>query len=155
MYSGVPCINDFLLGIYTWTFMHSVQTIRLQVEYVLSLFSVVHCTVQNLLTLLGKEEINKCASNSLPNSSPVPLWPNLRSRLEDLVIPPTEAQFKVRFGMLNSQIWEYIHESQNVSQIQNYSVDRSRGRAWHMPCLPDPKLSFSHTFSPKSTHIGG
>ena len=35
--------------------MHSVQTIRLQAEHVLSLFSVVHCTVQNLLTLLGKE----------------------------------------------------------------------------------------------------
>ena len=39
----------------TWTFMYSVQTIRLQVECVLSLFSVVHCIVQNLLTLLGKE----------------------------------------------------------------------------------------------------
>ena len=35
--------------------MHSVQTIRLQVEHALSLFSVVHCTVQNLLTFLGKE----------------------------------------------------------------------------------------------------
>ena len=35
--------------------MHSVQTIRLQVEHVLLLFSVVHCTVQNLLTFLGKE----------------------------------------------------------------------------------------------------
>ena len=35
--------------------MHSVQTIRLQVEYVLLLFSLVHCTIQNLLTLLGKE----------------------------------------------------------------------------------------------------
>ena len=35
--------------------MHSVQTIRLQVEYVLLLFPVVHCTVQNLLTFLGKE----------------------------------------------------------------------------------------------------
>ena len=51
--------------------MHSVHTIRLQVEYVLSLFSVVRCTVQNLLTLLGKEEINNGKSNSLPNSSPV------------------------------------------------------------------------------------
>ena len=47
--------------------MHSVQTIRLQVEYVLSLFSVVHCTIQNLLTLLGKEEINNGKPNSLPN----------------------------------------------------------------------------------------
>ena len=35
--------------------MHSVQTIRLQVEHVLSLFSVVHFTVQNLLTFLDKE----------------------------------------------------------------------------------------------------
>ena len=35
--------------------MHSVQAIRLQVKYVLSLFSVVHCIIQNLLTLLGKE----------------------------------------------------------------------------------------------------
>ena len=34
--------------------MHSVQTIRLQVEYALLLFSVVHCTIQNLLTFLGK-----------------------------------------------------------------------------------------------------
>ena len=45
--------------------MHSVQTIRLQVEYVLSLFSVVHCTAQNLLTILGKEEINMGKSNLL------------------------------------------------------------------------------------------
>ena len=35
--------------------MHSVQTIRLQVEHVLLPFSVIHCTIQNLLTLLGKE----------------------------------------------------------------------------------------------------
>ena len=35
--------------------MYSIQAIRLQVEHVLSLFSVVHCTVQNLLTFLGKE----------------------------------------------------------------------------------------------------
>ena len=35
--------------------MHSVQTIRLQVEYILQLVSVVHCTIQNLLTFLGKE----------------------------------------------------------------------------------------------------
>ena len=40
------------------TFMHSVQTIRLQVEHVLLLFSVVLCTVQNLLTFLGKEGEN-------------------------------------------------------------------------------------------------
>ena len=53
--SVMTCIKDFLLGIYTGTFMLSVQTVRLQVEYVLLLFSVVHCTIQNLLTLLGKE----------------------------------------------------------------------------------------------------
>ena len=35
--------------------MHSVQSIRLQVEHALLLFSVVHCTIQNLLTFLGKE----------------------------------------------------------------------------------------------------
>ena len=52
----LSCIKDFLLGKYTWTFMYSVQTIRLQVEYVLSLFSVAHCTVRNLLTFLDKEE---------------------------------------------------------------------------------------------------
>ena len=69
-FNSVVCIADFLLGKYTWTFMHSVQTIRLQVEYILLLFSVVHCTIQNLLTLLGKEEINNGKSNSLPNSSP-------------------------------------------------------------------------------------
>ena len=51
--------------------MHSVQTTRLQVEHALLLFSVVHCTVQNLLTFLGKEEINNCKSDSLQNSSPV------------------------------------------------------------------------------------
>ena len=51
----MSCIKDFLLGQYTWTFMHSVQTIRLQVEHALSLLSVVHCTVQNLLTFFGKE----------------------------------------------------------------------------------------------------
>ena len=67
----LSCIKDFLLGKYTWTFLHLVQTIRLKVEHVLLLFSVVHCTIQNLLTFLGKEEINNGKSNSLPNSSPV------------------------------------------------------------------------------------
>ena len=51
-HSAKSDLNDFLLGKYTWTFMHSVQTIRLQVEHVLSLFPVVHCTIQNLLTCL-------------------------------------------------------------------------------------------------------
>ena len=45
---------NFLLAKYTWTFMHSVQTIKLQAEYVLSLFSMVHFTISNLLTFLGK-----------------------------------------------------------------------------------------------------
>ena len=56
---NVVSFIDFLLGKYTWTFMHSVQAIRLQVEYILPLFSVVHCTVQNLLTFLGKEGTDK------------------------------------------------------------------------------------------------
>ena len=47
-------MKDFLEK-YNLDIMHSVQTIRLQVEYVLLLFSVVHCTIQNLLTLLGKK----------------------------------------------------------------------------------------------------
>ena len=51
--------------------MYSMQTIRLQGEHVLLLFSVVHCTIQNLLTFIGKEEINNGKSNLLPNSSPV------------------------------------------------------------------------------------
>ena len=29
------------------------------------------------------------------------------------------------------------------------------GRAWHTPPLWDPILSFLHTFSPKSAHVGG
>ena len=35
--------------------MHLIQTMGAHVQHVFSLFSVVHCTVQNLLTFLGKE----------------------------------------------------------------------------------------------------
>ena len=34
-------------------------------------------------------------------------------------------------------------------------IGGSRGRAQHMPPLWDPILSFLHTFSPKSAHVGG
>ena len=57
--------------------MHSAQTIRLQVEYVLLLFSVVHCTDQNLLTLLGKEgELDLFIRYEFVSCGPDPLLEN-------------------------------------------------------------------------------
>ena len=37
----------------------------------------------------------------------------------------------------------------------NPYIGGSRGVCWHMPPLQKPILSFSHTFSLKSAHVGG